>query len=273
MVYTYEYFKKSADYVLSKIGEKPEIGIVLGSGLGPLAGQIENPIEIDYKDIPNFLVSTNANHAGKLIYGTLAGRTVICMNGRFHSYEGYSFEELAIPMRVFKLLGVQKVLLTNAAGAANLDYKPGDIMIIEDHLMFSGMSPMRGVNIPELGPRFFDISNMYDKDLIALAEEEAKGTGLTFHKGNYFFMQGPQFETPAEVRAIRMLGGDTVGMSTVTEALTAAHCGMPVLGFSVVTNMGAGILEQPLSDEEVREVADMISDRFSKYVKNVISKM
>ena len=273
MEYTYEYFQKSADFLKTKIDFEPEIGIVLGSALGPLAKDIENPVEVDYKDIPNFLVSTAPGHAGKMIFGTIAGKKVMCMSGRFHSYEGYDFEQLVIPVRVMHLMGVKKLILTNAAGAVNLDYKPGDIMIITDQIKFTGFSPLRGKNLEEFGDRFFDVSKMYDPDLIKLAEEVSEGSGLTMHKGVYFFMTGPQFETPAEIRAIRILGGDAVGMSTATEALTAAHLKMPVLGLSVMTNMAAGILEKPLTTEEVNETGEMIATKFSAYVKNVIERM
>ena len=273
MNYNYDYCKCSADYIREQIDFDPELGIILGSGLSPLAAQIENPKEIPYEEIPNFLVSTVSTHAGKLICGTLAGKKVVCMSGRFHSYEGYDFRQLSIPVRVFKILGVKALVLTNAAGAVNLSYQPGDIMIIEDQMMFSGMSPMRGANDERFGPRFFDVSKMYSPELIKVAEECAGNSGLTIHKGVYFFMQGPQFETPAEIRAIRALGADAVGMSTVTEALTAAHCSLPVLGFSVLTNMAAGILDEPLTDEEVNIVGNKISVQFSAYIRNVLERL
>ena len=238
MEYTYEFFEKSAQYVREKLDFQPEIGIILGSSLGPFAAQVENPVVIPYENIPNFLRSTVATHAGKLICGTVSGKKVVCMSG-----------------------------------GVNLSFKPGDIMIINDQIMLPGCSPMRGPNIPEFGPRFFDVQKMYSPELRAIAKECAQGSGLTFHEGCYFFMQGPQFETAAEIRAIRTLGGDAVGMSTVTEALTAAHCGLPCLGFSVITNMAAGILDQPLTDEEVNEVGHLVADNFSAYLKKVLSRM
>ena len=273
MAYTYEYFKVGADYVREKIGFDPEIGMILGSGCGPLAEQIENPIVIPYEEIPHFLRSTVSTHAGKLICGMLAGKRVVCMSGRFHSYEGYDFEQLTAPIRLFKLLGCRAAVLTNAAGGVNLGYKPGDVMIITDQIKFNGASPLRGPNVEAFGPRFFDVQQMYTPALRQLARECAEGSGLTVHEGCYFFMPGPQFETPAEVRAIRLLGGDAVGMSTVTEALTAAHCGLPCLAFSVITNMAAGILDQPLTDEEVNEVGHVVADRFSAYLKRVIERI
>ena len=273
MEYTYEYFKKSADYVRQRIGFAPEIGLILGSGCGPLAQQIENPVEIPYAEIPNFLRSTVPTHAGKLICGTVGGKKVVCMSGRFHSYEGYDFEQLTAPVRLFKCLGCRAVILTNAAGGVNESYRPGDIMIIADQIKLMGFSPLRGKNVEEFGPRFFDVQKMYTPALRELAKQCAEGSGLTIHEGTYFFMPGPQFETPAEIRAIRLLGGDAVGMSTVTEALTAAHCGLPCLAFSVITNLAAGMLDQPLSDEEVNEVGKMVAGRFSAYLKKVLEEM
>ena len=269
----FAFYEKTADYVKSRAPFAPELGLILGTGLGPLAKQIENPVEIDYRDIPNFLVSTAPDHAGKLIFGTLEGKKLVCMSGRFHSYEGYDFEQLAIPVRLFKLLGIKQLIVTNAAGGVNEGYRPGDIMVISDHIKLNGASPMRGKNLPEFGDRFFDVSRMYTPRLRELALRLAKDTMLRVHEGVYFFMPGPQFETPAEIRAIRLLGGDAVGMSTVTEALTAAHCGIELLGFSVITNMAAGMLDQPLTTEEVSETGRMIEERFSAYLKSVIREM
>ena len=269
----FAFYEKTADYVKSRAPFAPELGLILGTGLGPLAKQIENPVEIDYKDIPNFLVSTAPDHAGKLIFGMLEGKKLVCMSGRFHSYEGYDFEQLAIPVRLFKLLGVKQLIVTNAAGGVNEGYRPGDIMVISDHIKLNGASPMRGKNLPTFGDRFFDVSRMYTPRLRELALRLAKDTALRVHEGVYFFMPGPQFETPAEIRAIRLLGGDAVGMSTVTEALTAAHCGIELLGFSVITNMAAGMLDQPLTTEEVSETGRMIEERFSAYLKSVIREM
>ena len=273
MDYNFEYFKKSADYVRSVINDEPEIAIILGSGLGDFASRIENPIEIRYEDIPNFLVSTVQSHAGKLIYGKAGGKKIICMSGRFHFYEGYDYEQLVIPIRLFKLLGVKATILTNAAGAVNTDYKVGDIMIVSDHIKLNGASPLRGKNIDFFGPRFFDVTDMYTKKLRELALNCAENSGLTFREGVYMFFTGPQFETPAEIRAARILGADAVGMSTVTEALTAAHCSMPLLAFSVMTNMAAGVLDQKLSDEEVGIAAAKISERFGKYIEKVVSQI
>ena len=271
MPYTYEYFQKSADFLKEKVDFTPEIAIILGSCLGPFAQEIENPVVVDYKDIPNFLVSTVASHAGKLIFGTICGRKVVCMSGRFHSYEGYDFEQLVIPIRVFKLLGVKTTILTNAAGAVNTGYRPGDVMIISDHIKLNGNSPLRGPNVDEFGPRFFDVSRMYTPELRKLALDCAAGTGIRVHEGVYMFFTGPQFEPPAEIRAARILGADAVGMSTVTEALTAAHCGMPLLALSVMTNMAAGVLDRPLTTEEVDETSKVIAGPFSDYMKKIVA--
>lgn len=269
----YEYFKKSADYVREKISGIPEIALILGSGLGKFSARIENRVEIPYSDIPNFLESTVESHAGKLIYGTMQGRKIICMSGRFHYYEGYSFEQLAAPIRLFSLLGVQKTVITNAAGAVNTEYKPGDVMIIADHIKLGCGSPLTGKNIQEFGPRFFDVCDMYTAELRKIAAECAKSSTLSVHEGVYMYFSGPQFETPAEIRAAHILGADAVGMSTVTEALTAAHCSMPLLGLSLITNMAAGVLPQKLSDEEVGETAARVSGAFGDYLEDIIKKI
>ena len=273
MIYSREYFQETMDYIRKFVSWEPEIAVVLGSFLGPFADAIEDPVTIDYRDIPNFLVSTVQGHAGKLIFGTVAGRRVVCMSGRFHSYEGYDFEQLVIPVRVFRLLGAKVVILTNAAGAVNVDDRPGDVMVVSDHIKLNGPSPLRGPNADEFGPRFFDVSRMYTPALRELALKCGEGTGLTLHEGVYMFFPGPQYETPAEIRAARALGADAVGMSTVTEALTAAHCGMPLLCLSVMTNMAAGVLDQPLTSEEVNETAQMIATRFSGYVAKIVGRV
>lgn len=269
---TYEYFKDCADYVKNIIKDEPETGIILGSGLKDFAKRIKNPVVILYKDIPNFLVSTVESHEGRLIFGEVQGKKVICMSGRFHHYEGYPFEMLTLPIRLFKLLGVKRTIVTNAAGAVNTEYNVGDIMIISDHLKLTGASPLQGKNIDEFGPRFFDTTDMYTKELRDVAKECAKESELTFREGVYMYFTGPQFETPAEIRAARILGADAVGMSTVTEALTAAHCSMPLLGLSVMTNMAAGVLDRKLTDEEVGETAARISRPFGDYIESVISR-
>lgn len=273
MTEAYRCCRESADYIMSRVSVKPEIGLILGSALGPFAEQIEDPEVVQYADIPNFLRSTAPGHAGKLIFGKIAEKNVVCMSGRFHSYEGYSFEQLAMPIRVLKLLGVRTTILTNAAGGVNENYRPGDVMLIQDHIMLCGHNPMRGENAEEFGPRFFDVTDMYTASLRGIAKKCGEKSGLNIHEGVYFFMQGPSFETPAEIRAIRTLGGDAVGMSTVTEALTAAHCGMPVLAMSVITNMAAGVSEKPLSGAEVDETGLSIAEPFSALVKDIVANV
>lgn len=270
-----EYYNESAQYIKSKITETPEIAIILGTALGGLADEVENKIEIDYKDIPNFLRSTAPSHAGKLIFGTLSGRRVMCMAGRFHYYEGYEFEQLAQPVRVMKLLGVEKLIVTNAAGSVNKAFNVGDIMIINDHINLVGASPMRGTNIPELGPRFFDMTETYSPRLQKVAHAAAERLDQKYrtHEGVYFYCVGPHFETPAEIRAIRLLGGDAVGMSTVTEALTASHCGIEVLGLSLMTNMAAGVLPQKLDSDEVEVAGREASTRFRALVREIVKEM
>lgn len=271
--YSFDYFKKSADYVLSKVDFKPEIALILGSALGTLAEEIENPVVVDYKDIPNFLMTTVESHAGKLILGELNGKKVVCMSGRFHYYEGYDFEQLVTPIRVFHLLGVKTVILTNAAGGVNESYKVGEIMIIKDQIKLMGASPLRGRNIEEFGPRFYDMSTVYNSEYRELTKKTAEKLGMKINEGNYFYWMGPQFETPAEINAIRMLGGDTVGMSTVTEAITAAHLGMKVLGLSLVTNMAAGITGEPLTTQEVDETGQKAAKDFKSLLREVIKEM
>lgn len=270
MAFDLEFYEASAKYVRSKIDFEPELAIVLGTGLGPIAGQIENPVVIPYAEIPNFLLSTVSSHAGKLILGTLEGKRIVCMSGRFHYYEGYSFEQLAAPVRLFRRLGVKRTILTNAAGAVNESYRPGDVMIIKDHINMMGASPMRGKNVPEFGDRFFDVSDMYSASLREIARECAQRSRLTVHEGVYEYFCGPQFETPAEIRAARILGADAVGMSTVTEALTAAHCKMPLLGLSLITNMAAGVQKAPITGAEVDDTAQRVSEAFQLYVRDII---
>ncbi|NLW42924.1 MAG: purine-nucleoside phosphorylase [Tissierellia bacterium] len=272
-IYDYEMAKKSADYIKSKVSYDLDVAIILGSCLGSLADEIEEKIVIDYKDIPNFLISTVESHAGKLIIGKLHGKNVVCMSGRFHYYEGYEFEQLTVPIRVFKLLGIEKVILTNAAGAINKDYKPGDIMIINDHIKLMGASPLRGKNVEEFGPRFINMTDVYCKNLMSIARESGKAINEELKEGVYFYFPGPQFETPAEIKAARILGGDAVGMSTVTEIITAAHAGMKVLGLSLITNMAAGVLDQPITVDEVDETASLSAEKFKKLIREILKRI
>ena len=260
----YSHYVESAEYIRSKIGDfTPQVLMVLGSGLGYLAETVENPVWIPYGEIPHFRQSTAPDHAGRFAIGMLAGVPVMVMQGRLHYYEGYTSQEVAYPVRVAKLLGVHSVVLTNAAGGVDLDYKVGDLMLMEDHIKFFDPDPLVGENLPEFGPRFCDMSFTYTPEYRAVAKEKAKELGIRLQEGVYFYCIGPQFETPAEIRAIRTLGANAVGMSTVHEAIAASHCGMKVLGVSLITNMAAGILQQKIDGAEVTAVANASKAQFS----------
>jgi len=269
----YKKITEIGEFIKSKLHKIPEIGIVLGSGLGPLADQLKDAVTIDYSEIPNFPVSTVEGHAGKLVIGELEGKTIICMKGRFHYYEGYSLEDVTLPIRIMSYLGVKNLILTNASGGVNLDYKPGDLMIIKDHINCSGLNPLRGSNIDEMGLRFPSASNVYTKEIREIAKTIAKNEGIDVKEGIYFFCTGPTYETPAEIRAFRLLGADAVGMSTVPEAISACHCGMKILGISCITNMASGILDQPLTHKEVFETAEKTKDKFAKLIKACIKNL
>lgn len=271
--FPFYHYQEAADYILETAGFAPEVGLVLGSALGSLAGALEDPIEIPYGDIPNFLAATVESHAGKMILGTLCGKKVACLSGRFHYYEGYDFEDLVIPIRVLALCGVKTLILTNAAGAVNESFRPGDLMLIKDHIKLTGASPLRGPNLPEFGPRFFDVSDMYTAHLRGLVRRCAKDLDMDLKEGVYYFAAGPQFETPAEIRAMRILGGDAVGMSTVTEALAWAHLGLDLIGISLISNMAAGILAEPVSGEEVTLAGEAASAKFGRLICEIIKRL
>jgi len=263
--------KKASDYISGKLDFKPEIGMVLGSGLGVLGDEVENPIIIKYEDIPGFPKSTVEGHAGQLVVGTLEGKNVLVMQGRFHYYEGYSYETVVFPVRVMKLLGINKFFVTNAAGGLNKNFSAGALMLISDHIHFDMDSPLRGPNIDEFGPRFPDMSDAYKKSLRKMAKEAGKSLNIPLHEGVYAFMGGPSYETPAEVRMAGILGADAVGMSTVPEVIVAAHAGMDILGITCVTNMAAGMLDQPLNHAEVVEVAARVRDDFIALVRKIVT--
>ena len=266
-----EKLTQAKEYITSKAGsEKADLCIVLGSGLGGLADEVSDAVIIPYKDIPNFPVSTAPGHKSRLVIGTLEGKRVICMQGRFHFYEGYSMDDVVFPIQLMHLLGCDNLLLTNAAGCVNKDWNPGDLMIISDHIKICAESPMRGPNYPELGVRFFDMGNTYNKDLRALAKKCASELKIDVREGVYQYFTGPQYETPAEVRFARTCGADAVGMSTVPEAIAASHMRMRTLGISCLTNMAAGILDQPLDENEVIETAQKVTRTFTMLVKKII---
>jgi purine-nucleoside phosphorylase len=272
-VYSQSYYEKvseSASFIRGKYKGKPKIAIILGSGLGSLVDEIKDRVEIDYRDIPHFPTTTVEGHAGKLVYGKLGDKYVLAMKGRFHYYEGHEISNIVFHIRVFKLLGINNILVTNAAGGINLSYKPGDLMIIKDHISFFAPSPLRGSNINEFGVRFPDMSQAYTKGLIEIAKKTAQDNNISVKEGVYAFAQGPMYETPAEIKALGILGADAVGMSTVPEVIIARHSGMKVLGISCITNMAAGILDQPLNHDEVMKTAKEVEAKFTKLVKNVV---
>jgi len=265
--------EKASNYIKDKMKDQPFIGLILGSGLGVLADEITEPVTIPYDEIPGFPVSTVAGHKGQLVIGRLEGKTVIAMQGRFHYYEGYSLEKVTFPVRVMKALGVHSLIVTNAAGGINESYKPGDLMIITDHINNTGTNPLIGANHEELGVRFPDLSNSYDREYIILAEKCASNLNVTVQKGVYVGNTGPAYETPAEIKMLRNMGGDAVGMSTVPEVIVARHASLRVLGISCISNMAAGILDQPLTHEEVIETTAEARDCFLRLVKNIILTM
>lgn len=266
--------RQSAEYIRERLdGCRPELTVVLGSGLGGLADSLEHAVSIKYEEIPHFPVSTVPGHASELVFGNLGGKQVLAMKGRFHFYEGYSMREVTYPVRVMKFLGVGRLILTNASGGVNTGYAPGDLMLIRDHIKLFDDSPLRGKNDDALGVRFPDMSCTYSEALRTSAREAARQMGLPLQEGVYFYMPGPSFETPAEIRAIRTLGGDAVGMSTVPEAISARHAGLEVLGISCISNMAAGILPQPLTHDEVIETGARVAEKFVALLRAVIERI
>ncbi|NIK12360.1 purine-nucleoside phosphorylase [Alkalibacillus sp. S2W] len=269
-----EQIQESEQYISQQLNaSKPTIGLILGSGLGILAEEIENPVTIPYSEIPHFPQSTVSGHKGQLVIGELQGKQVVAMQGRFHYYEGYDMQHVTFPVRVMKQLGVEKLLVTNAAGGINESFDPGDLMIIQDHINNMGDNPLIGKNIDELGPRFPDMSEAYDRDLRKLAEAAAADLNLSVRKGVYVGNTGPTYETASEVKMLRTLGGDAVGMSTVPEVIVANHAGIDVLGISCISNMAAGILDQPLSHDEVIETTEKVRQQFIQLVKQILQTM
>ncbi len=264
---------EAAAFIRSKIDKIPRIVLVLGSGLGTLAEEIEDPVVVPYADIPHFPLSTAPGHAGRLVSGRLAGRDVLAMQGRFHYYEGYPASRIAFPVRTFKALGAEILFLTNAAGGSNPDYIPGDLMIITDHINLTGQNPCVGENDPRIGQRFFDMSRAYDPALREAAARAGEELGMKLREGVYAWFTGPSFETPAEIRMARILGADAVGMSTVPEVIAAVHCGLRVLGISCITNLAAGMSDSPITSEEVLEISERTRPRFSAFVRRTLAAM
>ena len=265
--------KETEQFIREKITNIPKIAIILGSGLGSLADDITDKETLLYKDIPNFPVSTVAGHKGELIFGKLDGVPVIAMNGRFHYYEGYDLKETTYPIRLFSLLGVKTLILTNAAGGINETFKKGDLMIINDQLSFFAESALRGPNMDEFGERFIDMSTTYDKEYINILKDIMLNVTGDYHEGVYAYMKGPTYETPAEIRALRTLGADAVGMSTVPEAVVAHHSGLKCAGITCITNMAAGVTNEVLTHEDVKETALKAEENFKKIVCEFIKRI
>ncbi|PXW90938.1 purine-nucleoside phosphorylase [Streptohalobacillus salinus] len=260
-------------FIKDKLQVTPKVGLILGSGLGMLADEIENPLKIKYDQIPGFPVSTVEGHAGQLVIGELQGVNVIAMQGRFHFYEGYGLDAVTFPVRVMKQLGIEKLFVTNAAGGVNESFEPGNLMLITDHINNTGQNPLMGPNDAEQGVRFPDMSQAYDRKLQAVAKAVARDLSLDLKEGVYVWNTGPTYETPAEIRMLQTVGGDAVGMSTVPEVIVARHAGLEVLGISCISNMAAGILDQPLNHEEVIETTEKVREDFLGFVKTILSRL
>ncbi len=270
---TMEDMQETAAFLRTKITTEPEVGIILGSGLGGLVKEIDIEIAIPYEEIPNFPVSTVEGHSGKLIFGRLSGKFVMAMQGRFHFYEGYTMQQVTFPVRVMKFIGVKTLLVSNASGGVNLNFRVGDLMILTDHINLFPTNPLMGRNNPDLGPRFPDMSEAYSKDLVAKAESIAERNGIKVQKGVYAGLSGPCFETPAEYRYVRAIGADAVGMSTVPEVIVARHGGTPVFAISIITDMGVGAEAGDVSHEDVINVANSAEPKMTLIMKELIKEL
>ena len=250
-----------------------DVAVVLGSGLGGYEDVLLDPREIAFDDIPGFPKSTVSGHAGKFVVGTIRDKRVLIMSGRFHHYEGHSLDKVTMPIRVMALLGVRTLILTNAAGGVNTSFHPGELMLITDFINLSGKNPLRGANLDTFGPRFPDMSKAFDPGLREVALGRAREHGITLNQGVYTWWNGPSYETPAEIRMVRVLGGDAVGMSTVPETIVARHCGMRVLGISAITNMAAGVMDTPINHEEVLAMGLKVRDDFRRLLDSIINHL
>lgn len=266
----YERAGAAAEFLRSRVKVEPRIALVLGSGLGSFADQLQNAVRIPYAEIPHFPRSTAEGHAGQLVIGSTQGVPVAAMQGRVHYYEGHPISDVVFPMRAFGRMGIRAAILTNAAGGVNLSYKPGSLVVVSDHINLQGVNPLVGENDPRFGLRFIDLSQTYDRALRKLTLEAGKRLGMVLYEGVYAANSGPSYETPAEIRYLRSIGADLVGMSTVPEAIVARHMGIRVLAISCVTNMAAGILDQPLSHTEVLETGERVKGQFLALLEAVI---
>ena len=269
----YEKLRTTAEKIQSIKPGTPQVGIVLGSGLGPFVDRIEDPTFISYKDIPHFKETTVEGHEGRLILGNINGVKVAVLQGRVHGYEGFPEEELVFPVRVLATLGIEELILTNAAGGINRDYSPGQLVVLKDHINLMGLNPLRGPNINELGPRFPDMTQAYDPGLRKKFYEAAKKLDYNLKEGVYCAVLGPTYETPAEIKMMDVMGADMVGMSTVPESIAANHLGLKVAGISCITNMAAGISQSKLNHDEVKEEAKKVMDIFSNLLSEAIRLM
>ena len=266
----YERAEHATRVIRSRVSVEPRIAVVLGSGLGSFADDFDEAVGIPYEEIPGFVRSTAQGHAGRLVVGKVDSVPVVAMQGRVHYYEGYALEEVTFPVRTFGLLGVKTLVLTNAAGGINVQLTQGALMVISDHLNLMGVNPLRGPNDERFGPRFPDMSAVYSPELQELVVEEAKEIGVEVRRGIYGALSGPSYETPAEIHLLRGLGADAVGMSTVPEAIVARHMGLEVLGISCITNMAAGISDEPINHEEVMATGDRVRETFTELLRRVI---
>ena len=262
--------QNAVSYIRSRTDMAPEMGMILGSGLGDFADTLEDRLVIPFTDIPDFPAATVPGHTGAFVFGTKHGRQVLCLQGRLHYYEGHPMPLLTMPVRIMGKLGVKTLLLTNAAGGVNKDYRPGDLMLITDHINYSGMNPLIGEHFEDFGPRFPDVTDLYSSGLRLKLKLAAVEAGIQLRQGVYMMFSGPSYETPAEIRMARILGADAVGMSTVPEALVAAQCGIRCLGVSCITNLAAGVSPNKLSHQEVMETAAMAHDRFHSLVDLIL---
>src|SRR6267142_2406984 len=269
----YSRAEHAARTIQARTSEQARVAIVLGSGLGGFAEEFEDSVRIPYQEIPGFVTSTAQGHAGSLVIGKVEGVPVLAMQGRVHYYEGYSLEEVTFPIRTFKLLGLDTLILTNAAGGVDVQLSQGALMVISDHLNLMGVNPLRGPNDERFGPRFPDMSEVYSRELQELVIEESRTMGITIRRGVYAALAGPSYETPAEIHMVRAFGADAVGMSTVPEAIVARHMGMSVLGISCITNMAAGIGESPIDHAEVMETGQKVRETFTQLLRRVIAKL
>src|ERR1700682_2907916 len=264
--------EQAARTIRARISQEPRIAVVLGSGLGDFADEFQNAVAIPYAEIPSFPTSTAQGHAGRLVVGLVDNLPVLAMQGRVHFYEGYSLEEVTFPVRTFGLLGIKTLVLTNAAGGIDIELNQGALMVISDHLNLMGVNPLRGPNDDRFGPRFPDMTEVYSRELQQRAIAEAHALGIDLRRGIYAGLAGPSYETPAEIHMLRAFGADAVGMGTGPEAIVARHMGMNVLGISCITNMAAGISENPINHEEVMETGQRVRETFTQLLRRVIAK-